>query len=610
MTTDFRSFGLPETLVTALDRINFTTPTPIQAQSIPPALAGEDVLGTASTGTGKTAAFALPMMTHLIKNPTSIALVMTPTRELATQIMSTIQPLRLMHKDLYTACLIGGESINKQLGQLDRRPRLIVGTPGRINDHLARGSLWLDRADFLVLDETDRMLDLGFDVQIEKIISKMAKKRQTLMFSATMPKEIVELSKQYLKSPKRISIGESNKPAAKIKSIAIETTESEKFDTLNEQLNLRTGSIIIFVKTRYGTEKLAKRLRAAGHAADAIHGDLQQRKRDRVIADFRDKRFRILAATDVAARGLDIPHIEHVINHDLPQVAEDYIHRIGRTARAGAEGEAVNLITPADYAKWRAIQKLINPEDDRNARTSRTADKNSPRRGTGKKPSGRKFGDRFERNEPSRGRSPWEDKKQQPRDARSERDQKPKRNFGRSPFERGNDVEGAYREVSEQREVYRSERTGGGERTEGRHSSGGYRDDRSDNRRSGGGEYRQDRRPANRDDRADSRRDDTRQERRPAPNGDFRDTRRPVRSGEYRRPVRDADRRPARADSREDRRPARDDDRRPVRAGGDDRRPARDEDRRSFGKKPFGAKKTGTAGGRPQRAGAGGKRWA
>ncbi len=585
MTTSFRSFGLPETLITALDKINFTTPTPIQAQSIPPALAGQDVLGTASTGTGKTAAFALPMMTHLINNPKSVALVMTPTRELATQIMTTIQPLRLMHKDLYTACLIGGESINKQLGQLDRRPRLIVGTPGRINDHLERGSLWLDRADFLVLDETDRMLDLGFDVQIATIIAKMAKPRQTLMFSATMPKEIVALSGQYLKNPKRITIGEVNKPAAKIKSTVIETTEAGKFDALTEQLNEREGSIVVFVKTRYGTEKLAKKLRTAGHGADAIHGDLQQRKRDRVIADFRDKRFRILVATDVAARGLDIPHIEHVINHDLPQVAEDYIHRIGRTARAGAEGEAVSLVTPAEFSKWRAIQQLINPEENRNARATRTADKNSPRRATGKKPGGKKFGDRFERadsrdfgdrkksfggqggrkfadrdsprggdrqQEQRAGRSPWESKRSAPQAEKGAR-----KTYGRNPFNRKDELGEVYQDVRRQADEFRNERP----------SEGRYEGRRDDNRRSGGFRDRDDRRPARGHD-----------DRRPA-RGDFRDR-------DDRRPMRDDDRRPARAGGFRDR-----DDRRPA-GRDDDRRPARADDRRSFGK-PSGGKPSG-----------------
>ncbi len=360
--TTFADFGLPETLLKALTKIGYETPTPIQQQSIPFALQGRDVLGSASTGTGKTAAFALPMLAHLIKSPTSIGLIMTPTRELATQVLATLQPLLLMHRELNTACIIGGESMGKQFAQLAKKPRIIVGTPGRINDHLTRGSIKLDRADFLVLDESDRMLDMGFGVQIEKIIAQMAKKRQTLMFSATLSPEIVKLAGRYLVTPERVSVGTINKPAANIKQEVVQTNDLKKFDELVFQLSNRTGSIIVFVKTKYGADKLAIKLTKSEHGAQAIHGDLQQRKRDRVIQEFRDQKYRILVATDVAARGLDIPHIEHVINYDLPQAPEDYIHRIGRTARAGAEGEAVNFVTPADNGKWKAIQRLLNPE--------------------------------------------------------------------------------------------------------------------------------------------------------------------------------------------------------------------------------------------------------
>ena len=364
-TVTFDSFGLPETLLKAIAKIGYTEATPIQAQSIPPALKGRDVLGTASTGTGKTAAFALPMITHLINNPRAMALVMTPTRELATQVMATMMPLLLLHKEIRTACLIGGESMGKQIAQLKGRPRLIVGTPGRINDHLERGMLRLDPANFLVLDETDRMLDMGFGIQIVTIIERMSEQRQTLMFSATLPPQIIKMSAQYLDNPVRISVGTVNKPATNIKQEIIRTSDGEKYTELTAQLEKRTGSVIIFVKTKYGTEKLATRLAKAGIKADAIHGDLRQNKRDRVIQSFRDQKFRVLVATDVAARGLDIPHIEHVINYDMPQSPEDYIHRIGRTARAGATGEAVNLLTAADGGKWKAIQRLMNPEEGR-----------------------------------------------------------------------------------------------------------------------------------------------------------------------------------------------------------------------------------------------------
>ena len=243
---------------------------------------------------------------------------------------------------------------------MQNHPRLIVGTPGRINDHLERGSLKLGNARFLVLDETDRMLDMGFGIQIERIIKHMPVERQTMMFSATLPSNIVKLSSKYLKDPQRITVGSNNAPIAKIDQELVHTSDADKYTQLMVQLKKREGSIIIFVKTKYGTEKLADKLNRADQKADAIHGDLQQRRRERVIQNFRDKKYRILVATDVAARGLDIPHIAHVINYDLPQAPEDYIHRIGRTARAGAEGAAVNLITPADNAKWRAIHRLIN----------------------------------------------------------------------------------------------------------------------------------------------------------------------------------------------------------------------------------------------------------
>ncbi len=406
----FSTFGLPDTLISALTKMGFTTPTPIQAQALPFALDGRDVLGSAATGTGKTAAFALPLVNHLINSPRSIALVMTPTRELAVQVLSVIEPLLMFHKDIHTACLIGGEAIGRQFNQLQRKPRVIVGTPGRINDHLARRSLRLDNADFLVLDETDRMLDMGFGIQIEKIIDQMADKRQTLMFSATMPAQIVKMSARYLVKPERVSVGSSTTPAKNIKQSQIQVNDAEKHGVLIEQLDQRQGSVIVFVKTKFGADRLATKLHKAGHEADAIHGDLQQRRRDRVIQAFREKQFRILVATDVAARGLDIPHIEHVINYDLPQCPEDYIHRIGRTARAGAEGEAVNFITPSDRIKWKAIVQLIDPEAARAERSERpSGPKRPPRRymgNPGDANARRGSGDRDRNGPPSRDFKP------------------------------------------------------------------------------------------------------------------------------------------------------------------------------------------------------------
>lgn len=358
---NFHSLGLPQSLMRALDAMKFETPTPIQAQAIPAALEGKDILGSAQTGTGKTGAFGIPLVAKLMNNSRGSALVVLPTRELAQQVEVALKAMLGKGSPIKTALLIGGDSMPKQISQLRARPRIIVGTPGRINDHLERGSLMLHDASFLVLDETDRMLDMGFEVQLERIFKYLPKVRQTLMFSATLPPNIVKISSKYLSDPVRVSVGSTSAPIAKITQETIQLSEDEKYPELLKQLEARTGSVIIFAKTKYGTEKLAKRLRKDNHSADAIHGDLRQNQRERAIQSFRDKKHRILVATDIAARGLDIPHIEHVINYDLPQCPEDYIHRIGRTGRAGAEGSAINLLTPADGEKWRAINRLMNP---------------------------------------------------------------------------------------------------------------------------------------------------------------------------------------------------------------------------------------------------------
>jgi len=341
--------------------MNYTAPTPIQAQAIPLALEGKDILGSAQTGTGKTAAFSIPMINRILSSPRGSALVLTPTRELAGQVLEVINQLLGKRSFIPTVLLIGGDSMHKQIQQLRARPRIIVGTPGRINDHLERGNLILHDTSFLVLDETDRMLDMGFGVQIDRIVKFLPANRQTLMFSATLPPEIVKMSAKYLKSPERIAVGSTSQPIIAIKQEIIQVSEANKYEELLKQLGARTGSIIMFVKTKRGAEKMCERLNKLGHHTDTLHGDLHQRKREKVIQAFRDSKFRILVATDIAARGLDIPHIEHVINYDLPQCPEDYIHRIGRTARNGGEGSAVCLISPEDGLKWRDIHKLLHP---------------------------------------------------------------------------------------------------------------------------------------------------------------------------------------------------------------------------------------------------------
>ena len=359
---NFEGFGLNPALTRSLERMNYKTPTPIQAQAIPLALKGRDIMGSAQTGTGKTAAFAIPLVEKLLSSPRGSALVLTPTRELGKQIMDIMNQLLGPKTNIKTAFIIGGESMGKQIGQLRQRPRLIVGTPGRINDHLERGNLMLHDTSFLVLDETDRMLDMGFTVQLDRILKYLPEKRQTLMFSATLPKNILKMSEQYLNNPERIAVGSTNSPVKNIRQELIRLDENEKYSELVRQLDDRCGSIIIFVKTKHGADRMAKKLNREDFDAEAIHGDLRQSRRDRVIREFRSQKYRILVATDVAARGLDIPHIEHVINYDLPQVPEDYIHRIGRTARAGAEGTSLSLVTPQDGRKWYAIEQLINPD--------------------------------------------------------------------------------------------------------------------------------------------------------------------------------------------------------------------------------------------------------
>lgn len=357
----FDELNLPPQLRAAIKAMNFTTPTPIQAQSIPLVLEGRDVLGTAMTGSGKTAAFCIPMIARMLTNSRGTALIMLPTRELANQVEAVVKQLVGQYGTIKTALLIGGDSMPKQQAQLRARPRIIVGTPGRISDHLQRGSLMLHDATYLVLDETDRMLDMGFEDQIMAILKYLPQQRQTLLFSATLPPQILKLSEKYLRNPARVEVGETNKAADRIEQKILHVTNEEKYNTLIRELKARDGTVIIFVKAKYGTEKLAAKLKKSGFTADAIHGDLQQRQRERVLAAFREKRHRILVATDIASRGLDIPHIEHVVNYDLPQAPEDYIHRIGRTGRAGADGAAVSFICPEDTLKWRAIQKLMDP---------------------------------------------------------------------------------------------------------------------------------------------------------------------------------------------------------------------------------------------------------
>ena len=373
---NFNDLLIENKLKKSIQFADFKTPTPIQSQSIPVSLTGKDVLGTAQTGTGKTLAFTIPMINKLILDKKAMALIVCPTRELASQVMQTVLKLNVREIGIGNALLIGGESMQKQLRKLNNRARIVVGTPGRINDHLKRKSLDLSKVSYLVLDETDRMLDMGFTPQIELILKYVPKNHQTLLFSATLPEDILKISQKYLNNPERISVGSLSTPIDKIKQETYKITQDKKYHELINQLVERNGSILVFVKTKHGADKIVKRLKYDGHKADAIHGNLRQSKRERVIKGFRNGNSRILIATDVAARGLDIPIIQHVINYDLPQVPEDYIHRIGRTGRAGKEGSALTFLTPSDRSMWNSISRLMDP----NFKTSNDIQKRSYKR--------------------------------------------------------------------------------------------------------------------------------------------------------------------------------------------------------------------------------------
>jgi ATP-dependent RNA helicase DeaD len=355
----FQDLKLAAPLEKALAAMNFTVPTPIQAEAIPVAMENRDLIGCAQTGTGKTAAFAIPMISRLLRMPAKTALILAPTRELAVQIAEVIENLTAFAPELKHVVLIGGNAMQPQIRSLQKKPRIVIATPGRLVDHLKRGTLSLSAAEVLVLDEADRMLDMGFAPQLNEIYRFVPRSRQTMMFSATLPSDIIKLAGKWLKDPVRVTIGAVSQPAKKVSNEAIQTTSQKKNDLLLDELNARQGSVLIFARTKHRTDRVARYLSEYGHPVTRIHGNRSQAQRNAAINGFRSGEFRVMVATDIAARGLDISHIAHVINYDLPQVAEDYIHRIGRTGRAGASGEAVCFVTPEDRMQWRAISRLL-----------------------------------------------------------------------------------------------------------------------------------------------------------------------------------------------------------------------------------------------------------
>lgn len=358
--SSFDSFKLPPFVAKTLKTIGFEVPTPIQAQAIPPGLEGKDVLGMAQTGTGKTAAFGIPLLVRLNSLHQQNGLVLVPTRELAMQVYEFIRQLSGKNQNLRPVLLIGGASMEQQFRELRRGARILIATPGRLVDHLRRNSGLLKSSSILVLDEADRMLDMGFLPQLRVILKAIPRERQTMMFSATFVGEARRLASEYLREPVEVSVGEPSRPVKENEQHVREIAHMEKAKVILDELNAREGSILIFTRTKSRTDRLNRHLTEYGYPVTRIHGDRTLAQRRTAIEGFRSGQFRILVATDIAARGLDIADIAHVINYDLPQVPEDYIHRIGRTARNGKGGQALTFLTPEDRTMWRLIARLTS----------------------------------------------------------------------------------------------------------------------------------------------------------------------------------------------------------------------------------------------------------
>lgn len=355
--TDFASLGLNQQILTVLHKQNIRTPSPIQHQAIPPILQGKDVIGIAQTGTGKTFAFGLPLLQQLAQS-NKRALIVAPTRELAYQIEQSLsacaQALRIR-----TTVFVGGVPMRKQLQAIKQNPRVLIATPGRLNDHLEQGTITLKEVGVFVLDEADRMLDMGFKPQINVILRHVPQKRQTLLFSATMPKEILRLAEQEMQTPLRIEVAPEGTTARKIEQELIVVKREQKTELLLELLRNYQGSALVFTRTKHGAKKLNRVLQQNGLASAEIHGNRTLGQRKHALAGFKNGQFRILVATDIAARGIDVDDIQTVYNYDLPDDAADYVHRIGRTGRAGKTGKAVSFATPNQAKDVRSIERLI-----------------------------------------------------------------------------------------------------------------------------------------------------------------------------------------------------------------------------------------------------------
>jgi ATP-dependent RNA helicase RhlE len=361
LTTQFSQFSLSPALMARLDANKFEIPTPVQTACIPPAIEGRDVLATAQTGTGKTLGYLIPIIETLQKSEAkgAQALILLPTRELAMQVEQAFLAVRTSSTQS-VALVVGGLAERSQLDAIRRGARLIVATPGRLEDYLKRKLVRLDGVKILVLDEVDRMLDMGFQPAIARIAVTLPAVRQTLCYSATLEGSVKEVARQYLNNPVRVEIGSVLKPADNVELRTFEVEADKKQELLEHLLSAETGSFLVFVRTKHGADRVARRLVRSGHSATQIHGDRSQAQRNAALRSFSEGRHRVLVATDVAARGIDVANVAQVINFDMPKMAEDFVHRVGRTGRASAHGIASTFAGPAERADLKKIERTLS----------------------------------------------------------------------------------------------------------------------------------------------------------------------------------------------------------------------------------------------------------
>lgn len=355
----WNDLGLSAEALNLISKTDYTKPTPVQAQTIPVALDGYDVIGSAQTGTGKTASFVLPMVDRLAGRRGTLGLILAPTREIAQQIQATLE-IFASPRGLRSVVLIGGISLDLDLAVLKDYPEIIVATPGRLCDHLDRGNVWLDYIEVVVLDEADRMLDMGFTDQLNRIMEDVPKSRQTLLFSATMTPTVERLANKIMYEPKRVAIGRAMSAAHTVEQKLIVMREESKMRELYRLMREEKGTIIVFVRSKIGADKLWRALHSAGvYDATCIHSDRLQSLREQALQDFKDGKYRVLIATDVVGRGIHVEDVAHVLNYDLPLEAEDYVHRVGRTGRKETSGKATSFVTPKDRGLLREIERLL-----------------------------------------------------------------------------------------------------------------------------------------------------------------------------------------------------------------------------------------------------------